>query len=83
MIKEKGYTELNLPLVGVGAANKMLIVQKTQGVTFAYDDTCKGRGVSMMLKSIHPNNIDAPNYQIIFEQKDLKKILEFLIESEI
>jgi hypothetical protein len=55
------------------------IVEYSQNIEFATDRDLKGKLVVMTLSG---NPIDAPNIEIYFKQKDLKKILEFLIEQD-
>ncbi len=55
------------------------IVEYSQNVEFATDKDLKGKLVVMTLSG---SPIDAKNIEIYFKQKDLKKILEFLIEQD-
>ncbi len=55
-------------------------VEYNQKIEFMYDENMKGSIVGMTLTS--DTFINAPNLMIMFKNQDLKKILEFLIESE-
>ena len=55
------------------------IVEFSQKVEFVTDKYTRGNQVAMRLSG---SPIDAKNIEIYFKQKDLKKILEFLIEDD-
>ena len=57
-------------------------IECTQKITFFADKYMKGRSVAMVLESDNNQNINAPGIEIYLDNKDLKKILEFLIETE-
>lgn len=65
---------------GLKAKRQMVTIPDTQEVVFMYDKFIKGRRVAMIL--ISKEGINEPNKEIYFTNKDLKKILEFLIDSE-
>ena len=51
-----------------------------QNIEFSFDENMKGHQVGMKLTS--KRFIDAPDHTIYIKNDQLKKILEFLIESE-
>lgn len=53
----------------------------SQTIAFKYDKFTKGKNVAITLTS-NNGGIDAPKHNIYLDNKDLKKILQFLIESE-
>lgn len=57
-------------------------IDNSQHVTFKFDNFIKGQRVAMTLTSPDGKALHAPQVDIYFNNYDLKKILEFLIESE-
>lgn len=57
-------------------------IQNSQQIEFMYDEYIKGKSVAIKLTSNDGRGIHAPNLEIYLNNTNLKKILEFLIESE-
>lgn len=63
------------------AKSALTSINDSQTIAFRYDEFTKGRNVAITLTS-SGGGIDAPDHNIYLDNKDLKKILEFLIDSE-